>query len=157
MKTLIITLLLSLTVLMSQAQSIQTSTYLERTHFSPKMGTSLGFEFENQFEAGGFYQKAVDNNLAQEGSPAIIEEEFLGAYIACPLMMRRTTSLKINIRTGVSNGENFVITPSILAKYQPIPQISFGGGFGVRAFRPTLMASVCISLAKPQMDFVAMK
>lgn len=141
----------------SQAQTLQTSTYVEKTHYSPKVGTSVGYQFTNKFELGGFYQKAVEDQLA-EAQPRIIEEEFYGAFVACPIWDSRAASLKFNIRTGVSNGENFVITPSVMAKSSPIPQVSIGGGVGIRAFRPTLMATVSLNLsAKSKTSFLALK
>lgn len=125
------------------AQGFQASTYIERTHVSPKVGTAVGYEFsKTQIEVGGFFQQSTVQLEAEAGRPMTSEMNFIGAYFAYPLVNKGIANLKLNVRTGVSNGENFSITPSVLANVKPLKNISLGAGIGTRALRPTFMASV---------------
>ena len=153
MKKVIITKLVVLVFLLilvgssfAQGQGLQARTYLEHTHISPKFGTSVGFIFGDQIEVGGFFQRAAVQEQAEYGRPLQSENEFYGAYFAYPLLAGEMAAIKFNVRTGVSNGENFVITPSVMTSYRPLKNLSVGGGVGVRAFRPTYMASISIRL-----------
>lgn len=137
-------LLISATTL--SAQNLQTVTYLEQTHMNPKLGTSIGYEFSDNIEIGGFFQRAATQQEAEPGRPLRTENEFYGAYFAYPVFSKKLADLKFNIRTGISNGENFVITPSLIANFKPLKNISIGGGLGTRSFRPTYMASIKINL-----------
>lgn len=134
--------------LASFSQQLEASTYLEQTHVSPKVGTAIGYQFGGtySFEVGGFYQRSTVELKAEAGRPLKSENEFYGAFFAYPLLDKKITSIKFNVRTGVSNGENFVITPSLLADLKPLKNVSFGGGIGIRSFRPTYMASIKIKL-----------
>lgn len=129
-------------------QQLQASVYLEQTHISPKLGTAIGYQFNGayRFEVGGFYQKSTIELHAEAGRPLKSENEFYGAFFAYPLLDGKWTSVKVNIRTGVSNGENFVITPALLADIKPLKHIHLGGGIGIRSFRPTYMATVKFNL-----------
>lgn len=135
-----------LTGLALSGQSFQTSAYFESTHIGPKLGTTVGYAFDSRIEVGGFYQNATGDVPQREDGYKINEEEFYGAYFNYPVAGNETVNLKFNVRTGVTNGENFIITPSLLASYQPFKILSVGTGAGVRNFRPTLQASVRINL-----------
>jgi hypothetical protein len=128
------------------AQTIEASTYVERTHISPKMGTTVGWIFDNQIEVGGFYQQSTVELKAESGRPLRYENELYGAYMAYPLVGNQRANVKLNVRTGVSNGENFVITPSFQGNYQAAKMVTLGAGVGVRSFRPTMMASLKIKI-----------
>lgn len=132
----------------SLGQQLQASTYMEQTHISPKLGVAIGYRFEgtHSFEVGGFYQRSTVETKAEAGRPLKSENEFYGAFFAYPLVNKRLTVVNFNIRTGVSNGENFVITPSLLADLKPLKNINFGGGIGIRSFRPTYLVSIKINL-----------
>lgn len=147
LNTLALTTLLILTALATQAQHTQVTTYIERTVVGPKVGTSIGYEFRDLVEVGGFYQKAISTATGNEPYGYSFEKEFYGAYFSYPLMADiHHTTLKLNVRTGVTNGQNFLITPSVLANYHPIKNLSVGAGVGVRVLRPTLQASIKFSL-----------
>ncbi len=139
-------LILILSIGFVQSQGLKATSYVEKTFMNPKLGTSVGYEFNNILEVGGFYQHISQQPIASDQSRIITEEEFCGLYFAYPLVTSRYTNLKLNVRSGVSNGENFVITPSLLANFKPIPIINIGGGLGIRSFRPTLIASLSINL-----------
>lgn len=139
----IITFLLTVSL---SAQNFQAGTYIERTHISPKMGTSIGYSFDSKIEVGGFYQSATAEVPTREDGMRIYEEQFYGAFINYPIAGNQKANLKFNIRTGVTNGENFLITPSILGNYQILHRIMIGTGVGIRTFRPTLQASIKLNL-----------
>ena len=63
-------------------------------------------------------------------------------YFACRIGQFDAVDIQFNIRTVVTNGQNFVISPSILAGYEPIRKVIISAGIGVRAFMPTLQAGV---------------
>lgn len=134
------------------AQQFVTSTYVERTSVSPKTGVSIGTVNRYGMEFGGFYQesKLIESTLMSERSlealPRMYEQVFYGAYFACPLLYSRISEVRLNIRTGVVNGESFVITPSVLGRYKFNQTLSVGAGVGVRAFRPTFQTKISITI-----------
>ena len=149
MKTSKITILTIMVMALSgaaSAQKLNASTYIEKTHISPKIGTSLGVIFQSNIEVGGFYQQSADPIEREYGRPLMEEREFYGVFFAYPVIGSNKANVKLNVRTGVSNNENFVITPGLLANYSPVKQVTVSGGVGTRAFRPTLLAGVKINL-----------
>lgn len=128
------------------AQHVQTTTYIEQTHISPKLGTSVGYSFADHIEVGAFFQRATEQQEAEPGRLLKSENEFYGAYFAYPVFSRRMADIKFNVRTGVTNGENFVITPSLMATFKPLKNINIGGGIGTRSFKPSYMATIRINL-----------
>lgn len=147
-KQLLLPLLLVAVLGTASAQKLVVKTYVEKTNMSPKTGTSIGFENKFKWEFGGFYQEAslmesimlTDEDL--ENLPRLYEKEFGGIYIAVPMTIREKYVIKAQVRTGVTNGENFTITPSVLADYMLADKIRIGMGVGSRGFRPTMQASV---------------
>ncbi|MEP1343809.1 hypothetical protein [Ekhidna sp.] len=130
------------------AQSVIIRTYVEKTHMSPKTGTSIGFENRFSWEFGAFFQEAslmesfMMSEDQREALPREYEEEFSGIYFAVPITVREKFVVKANVRTGMTNGENFAITPSILADYKPMKHVRIGMGIGTRSFRPTMQGSI---------------
>jgi hypothetical protein len=127
------------------------STYVERTHIGPKGGTAVGVEFRNLMSVGVFYQESdlILTVLGKEGStdmPLLYEKQFYGIYYTLPIHHQGMVGFDFKIRTGVSNGENFVITPSAHSSLKLTRSIELQGGVGMRAFRPTVMTSVNIKL-----------
>ena len=147
MKNILITIALIIISLATYGQSLSLSSYVEQTQIGPKLGTSIGFNTNIDIEVGGFYQKAVEVTGTEGMRPWKIEQEFYGAYFNYPITKGEHLGLKFNVRTGVSNGENFVITPSLLGSLSPVKAIKIGAGLGVRALRPTLMGSISIQLS----------
>lgn len=144
--TKFLVLVLSFIATVANAQSPQVSTYFEKTSVGPKIGFSAGYQFIDLIEVGAFYQKAVNSTEVEETRRQYYEKEFYGAYFAYPIIDHCKTSLKFNLRTGVTNGENFLITPSLLANYHLLQRVSIGGGMGVRTFKPTWQAHLKIDL-----------
>lgn len=130
----------------AQSQGLVSRTYVEKTSVGNKLGTAIGYSFSSQVEVGGFYQQSAAFLGSPENMPRFYEKEFAGVYFNYPLSRWDKAGLDMNVRTGVTNGENFAITPSVLGYYQPFTPIKVGMGIGVRAFRPTLQASIAISL-----------
>lgn len=149
MKTLFTftTILLLFAPSIVSSQSFKASTYMEQTHISPKLGTTVGYSFDSQIEIGGFYQSAsTGQSRNSESTSREQEEEFFGAYFSYPVATGEKTGLQFNIRTGVVNGENFLITPSLLGNYRIMKTVSVGAGVGIRTFRPTLQAGIKLNL-----------
>lgn len=130
------------------SQKLKVRSYVESTEISPKLGTAIGFENAYFWEYGAFYQAyapAIQEGL-HEYFPKFSERKFLGLFFAAPISKGSYYSMKFNVRSGVSNGENFVITTSVLADFYPAKNLSIGCGIGSRAFRPTFQASVALTL-----------
>jgi hypothetical protein len=144
MRTLAATLLFLIALGHSalHAQTLNASSYIEKTHVSPKVGSTLGVMFNNQFEVGGFYQQSTIELQAEYGRPLTSEKLFYGLYVTCPLKSYDKLGLNLNIRTGVSNNENFVITPSMQANVHPWKKVAISGAIGTRALRPTWIAGI---------------
>lgn len=146
MKSLFTTLAILVIIGVSSAQNIAVGSYIEQTQVGPKIGTSIGFNTSMNVEFGGFYQKAVEQVAPEGVRPWTYEREFYGAYFNYPIVEGNITALKFNVRTGVTNGENFLITPSLLGSISPVKAVKIGAGLGMRAFRPTLRGSISIKL-----------
>lgn len=144
---LVVTAVLVMMAGFVSAQELVATSYVEQTIVSPKLGTSLGVQFDNQIEVGGFYQQSTNNPEPEaQGLPLRYEQEFAGAFVAYPLTQDHLVDLKMKVRVGVANGQNFVITPSVQGNLQATRKISIDAGLGVRVLRPTLMAGININL-----------
>jgi len=151
-KQLLITIFLAAVLGTVSAQNLILKTYVEKTVSGPKVGTAIGFENSYQLEFGGFYQEAsiMQSMLMSEEQiaklPRNYEREFYGAYFSVHVFKRDKFTTKVNVRTGVANQINFVITPSVLASYKPVKNLRIGAGIGSRLLSPTLQGSVSLSL-----------
>ncbi|MFY0600087.1 MAG: hypothetical protein JXR03_10485 [Cyclobacteriaceae bacterium] len=142
---LIISILLLIGVNTAKAQRSFISTYVEKTHVSPKQGVNLGFEFKGGFEVGMFYQKESSVLENRESSkPRFYEKKFTGISISGPVLIRSAYDIKLNVRTGISNNINFAITPSILANWKVLSRLEINTGLGIRAFKPTYIVGIRI-------------
>jgi hypothetical protein len=131
----------------ASAQQLVATSYVEQTVASPKLGTSVGVVFNNAIEVGGFYQQSTQRTASESVAlPPRTEQAFAGAFVAYPITQANLVNVKLNVRVGVSNGQNFVITPAVKANLQATKKISLDAGLGVRSFRPTLMAGIKIKL-----------
>ncbi len=150
-KHILFTLLFAAVLGTVSAQKVIIRTYVEKTHMSPKTGTAIGFENRFLWEYGAFFQEAslmesfMMSDEERAALPREYEKDLTGIYFAVPIVARESFIVKANVRTGVSNGENFVITPSVLADFMPVKHVHIGLGVGSRAFRPTLQASFALS------------
>ncbi len=149
---LIPALVLTLTTAFGQALNV--STYMEQTRISPKLGATVGVKWTGSyayynrpfsFELGGFYQECT---MPEEGETATteVENNFAGVYFETPLIYMRAFTLDLNVRTGLQNGEYFLITPAAKARYAFGDNLSVGAGVGSRSFQPTMMFDVKLAL-----------
>ncbi len=131
----------------SHGQEIYTTSYMEKTSVSPKMGIQIGYEFKGGYMIGGFYQKEVDLPRNEEvNKPRFYEQEFYGVSFAGNVFTYKNLDAQGNVRTGVSNNINFCITPSIMLDYRLIKLIHIKGGIGVRGFKPTYQGGISIHM-----------
>lgn len=128
------------------AQKLTLNNYVEQTKISTKMGTAIGVALPHQFTVGGFYQKSIQKIENEPFRPAMEETEFFGVYFTGNLFQSQKLTVDTMVRTGVTNRENFAITPSVLVNYDVAKFIKINGGFGVRCFTPTLMAGIQINI-----------
>ena len=128
------------------AQSLTIRSYVEKTSVSPKRGIAVGVKFPCNIEIGGFHQKESSMVVSSEKEPWRYEKEFYGFFFQYPVYSKGSLDLGFNIRTGLSNNENFVITPAITADYRIGRLLSVGAAFGSRAMSPTISAGVKINL-----------
>lgn len=137
MKTLatLLVLLLSQTLI---AQEVAISTYIERTMIGNKMGFAVGYKFPYGITVGGFYQEAPSFFSEPESKPYAYERVFTGSYIVVPV----NDHIDFNVRTGVSNGRNFMISPSLWGYLKVMKALDLGVGIGARSFHPTLQTSI---------------
>ncbi|NNE55139.1 MAG: hypothetical protein HKN32_03895 [Flavobacteriales bacterium] len=126
------------------------STYVERTHIGPKGGTSVGVEFRNLLSLGAFYQESdlVVNVFGEELTelPPHYEKQFYGLYFTFPVSHQNLIGFDFKIRTGISNSENFIITPSLHSTLKLARMVEIGAGVGMRSFRPTVQTSIMVKL-----------
>ena len=146
MRILLTLSILIVLIKMGYAQSIITETYFEQTFITPKVGTSIGYRFQGDLEIGGFFQVSTLEPEREIGRPLHYEREFYGAFFSYPLLKLNQAGLRMKVRSGVTNGQNFIITPSLHATYKPVQLLTLSTGVGMRAFRPTVMASMQINL-----------
>ena len=127
------------------AQRVVASSYIEQTQISSKLGYSVGVVFsESNIELGAFQQNNMSSMDPEVWDDNAYERSFTGVYMNYPMLEKRMLSLNFKIRTGLSNGENFVITPAVNGDYEVSKKIKVTGGVGVRAFRPTLVSGIKI-------------
>ncbi|NQZ75850.1 MAG: hypothetical protein HRT61_07015 [Ekhidna sp.] len=134
---------------LAMSQKVTVSTYVERTHISPKTGVFVGYKDRYSYEYGFFYQQATTMLMSKEKQqelPRFYEREFIGTYLSAPIYYLGDFTLKMNVRMGVSNEENFVITPAFLAHYSVFENVTLQAGLGARCFRPTYQYGISISL-----------
>ena len=148
MKKLITLLVFALAANVTFAQDLIAKTYVEHTHMTPKVGTAIGFQTDYGWEYGGFYQKATPtiNNGETTNQPKMYEEEFFGIFGNAVIAETNKLDILLNARIGVTNRENFAITPAVLANFKTEGKVKFGGGIGVRALRPTYQATITFDL-----------
>ncbi|MEQ8554028.1 MAG: hypothetical protein RIC06_22490 [Cyclobacteriaceae bacterium] len=133
--------------LFAKSQELFTTSYLEKTQVSPKLGIQIGYKLKGGYTIGGFYQKAVELPTNQETKkPRFHEQAFYGVVLGTTLYNHKNVDIDLNVRTGVSNGLNFIITPSAIVDYRLGKMIHLKGGVGVRSFRPTYMAGISIHM-----------
>lgn len=146
-KLFIFTLLIGAIGYSASAQRLTARTYVEKTQINLKNGFAMGFLFKNDAEAGAFYQKSAGFGEGSDAPlPRFFEHELMGIYAAYPIYNTRTFDVKYQVRTGVSNGQNFAITSSILADYTILNRFKIGAGIGSRNFSPTLQSSLTVML-----------
>lgn len=129
-------------------QGLQVTTYAEQTKKGTKLGTAMGINLAHNFGVGAFYQQSVQKFEAEQFRPLMEENEFFGIYMTGNMYKTELFSLNAMVRTGVTNRENFAITPSILATFKLAKMIEFNAGMGVRCFNPTLTAGLTIKMSK---------
>jgi len=146
MKQVIIITLFFL-VYQASSQSFMAESYLEHTRVNPKLGTSIGFNFKNKIQVGGFIQRSASVVELGERTPHNLESKLYGAFFSYPIILNSEKfELQFKTRAGLANDQNFVITPSLQGGYTPFKLISIGAGVGVRSFRPTYMLTLRINL-----------
>ncbi len=129
------------------AQNLFTSSYIEKTHVSPKAGIQVGYRFSTNHEVGIFYQKEVDMPGSREAKkPRFYEKEFLGVNLSAQLISFHKVNMLIDIRIGVINKENFGLTPSLKFDYEIIKRVHLNAGIGARTFTPTYQGGIKIDI-----------
>ena len=122
--------------------------YTEVTHVSPKIGTAVTYSLPGcvgDIELGVFYQKSA----SQIGDPSErmqtpYEKEFYGLLTSFTMLDKSFFELDLDLRTGIANGSNFVITPSVNAGLKLGQQLKINAGIGTRCFRPTYTAGIAV-------------
>ncbi len=131
----------------ASSQSFIAESYMEHTRVNPKIGTSIGFNFKNKIQVGGFIQNTTSVQDFGERTPQNLENRLYGAFFSYPIVMNSEKfELQFKTRAGLSNDENFVITPSLQGGFTPFKLVTIGAGVGVRSFRPTYLISLRINL-----------
>ena len=117
MKTLIASIFALILGSSAAIAQINAHLYTEVTHVSPKIGTAITYAVPGtigDIELGVFYQKSA----SQIGDPSELlqtpyEEQFYGLWTSFTMLDKPRYELDLDIRTGMANGTNFVITPSV--------------------------------------------
>ena len=145
-KLYLVTLLVGAS-LFAKSQELFTTSYMEKTRVSPKLGIQVGYKLKGGYTVGGFYQKEVELPMNQEvNKPRFYEKELYGLVLGANLYSHKNLSIDLNIRTGISNKTNFIITPSSIIDYRLGKMIHVQGGIGMRSFRPTYLAGISIHM-----------
>lgn len=136
-----------LAINLASAQQIVGTTYVEKTHISPKLGYAIGFVISDlQMEVGAFHQNTITKiDLSESYMAQFYERTFSGIYMNYPVLSHRGFDVKFNIRMGVTNKENFAITPSVKLDYQLIRNLKITTGIGIRAFQPTYQSGIALN------------
>ncbi len=148
MKTLTIsTIILLAFISRGYAQNAFATSYVEKTHVSPKIGVLAGYQFASKHEVGVFYQREVDGPEGQDNiRPRFYEKEFFGINLGSQLFSFHRANMLMDVRIGLINKSNFSITPSLKLDYEFIKRFHLQGGVGVRSFNPTFQGGLKIDL-----------
>ncbi len=145
-KLYLVTLLVGAS-LFANSQEVFTTSYMEKTSVSPKLGIQVGYKLKGGYTIGGFYQKEVELPMNQEvNKPRFYEKELYGLVLGANLYSYKGLSVDFNVRTGVSNKTNFLITPSTIVDYRLAKMIHVQGGVGMRSFRPTYQVGISVHM-----------
>lgn len=146
-KPILSLILIAMTASLGFAQ-INARLYTEVTHVSPKMGTALSYSipgYIGDIELGVFYQKSASEvGDPNENMQRNYEKEFYGVLTSFTMIDKQIFELDIDIRTGMVNSSNFVITPSVRAGLKLGQKLSINAGVGTRCFRPTYTAGLSV-------------
>ncbi len=147
MKQVIILLATFFIAFQATSQSFIAESFIEHTRVNPKLGTSIGFNFKNKIQVGGFIQRSASVVEQGERTQHNLESELYGAFFSYPLVLNSEKfELQFKTRARLANNQNFVITPSIQGGFTPVKLLTVGAGVGVRSFRPTYVISLRINL-----------
>lgn len=147
MKNAFLTITLAIAAHLAFAQT-HFSAYSETTGKGLKTGIMTGHVFElvypgyatYDFAVGGFFQHEIPNAIANENAIASVREKVLyGAYAELMFNSSNRFSMAFNLRTGIQNGEGFVIAPMIKTRYEFLPKAHVELGISSRnVVSPTL-------------------
>lgn len=144
-KLLVIFALLAVTIATANAQQLSAKVYIEQTTVNMKNGAALGVSFPKGGGLGAFYQQTATEMLDTDEEDLMeknYEKDFYGIYMAYPIVNKPAFELDLQVRTGMVNGENFAITPSVLAGFKPVKHITLEAGLGARSFSLTYQVGV---------------
>ena len=121
--------------------------YTEVTHVSPKIGTAITYSvpgYIGDIELGVFYQKSASlvGNV-NEAMQTPYEKEFYGLLTSFTMLDKPLFELDVDIRTGMVNSSNFVITPSVRGGLK-LGKLSLNAGIGTRCFKATYTAGMSV-------------
>lgn len=122
----------------TNGQNLKISTYIEKTHLSPKFGTEIGLQLPGiigPITVGGFYQKS---SISAESEKNNLEEfQFYGAFIQLPFLNRKRYNVNFEVRSGYINNNSFVIAPLLNTEFYLTENIGISLGCGMRSFMLT--------------------
>jgi hypothetical protein len=135
-------------------QSMNVSSYIEKTPVSPKIGISIGYNFQYkvhgysrlmEIEVGGFYQKS-SVELEETGGILPYEKDLLGLYFESTIVRFNHLKLDFGVRVGYQNNENFILTPNAKTSLLLGERLEIGAGLGLRQFMPTTIINIKIHI-----------
>lgn len=129
------------------AQDIKATAYVESTHVNTKVGTILSFENHSGWEYGGFFHKTSNAIFPEEiKEDELKESNFTGFFVAMPLIREEGASMKINLRTGLANGEHLKVIPSLTCEAPLTKNLLLMAGISFRKWNPTFIYGISFKI-----------
>ncbi|GCC53274.1 hypothetical protein SanaruYs_35170 [Chryseotalea sanaruensis] len=141
MKTLIIILLFSASII--QAQTLVLSTGVEKTVANTESQFMMGYQSKKQRSIGTFYQNNV-NRFISENNPK--QSYWYGVFTALPIAKSEKISVYAMLRAGLMDEQFVVIVPSLETKIKVSKWLAVGVASSYRQGYPAFSFKTQFSL-----------
>ncbi len=138
----LLVILLMLRATKSDAQSISSSVFTEKTVMGQQIGATSGYESYNGLYLGVFYQKNVNSysEISENGY------EFSGVMLSKSILGKRDFNIAPMLRLGLSDRTKFVIVPGIMVKAKIRNHFTLKFGSSIRASEATMLLGLSMDM-----------
>lgn len=138
----LVVILLILKVSRSDAQSLSTGLFTEKTVMGMQIGASLGINTERGLYVGGFFQRNTNSHseISRYGY------ELAGIEVSQYLLGNHQVALAPVIRLGISDRQQVVLVPGFKASARIKDRLVLHLGSSIRASEATMVIGLSLDL-----------